>query len=87
MTDSRPEHVSHSRFNWAMIGVVASILLQSAVLIAWGAKLDERVAGLEQKVSATQGLSETVARVDERTAALVKATERIEQRLTDSERR
>ena len=85
MTD--PAHVTHDRFNWAMLGVVAAILTQSAVLIAWGAKLDERVATLEQRASAVSGLGETVARVDERTATLVTATARIEQRLNDQDQR
>ncbi|MFY8163266.1 MAG: hypothetical protein ACOVKC_03415 [Brevundimonas sp.] len=79
-------HVSHDRFNWAMAGVVLSLLIQSAVLVAWGSKLDQRVEQLEVRTAGSEKLSETVARVDERTAGLVTTVNRIDQRLTDQER-
>ena len=79
-------HVSHDRFNWAMAGVVLSLLIQSAVLVAWGSKLDQRVEQLEARTAGAEKLSETVARVDERTASLVTTVNRIDQRLTDQER-
>lgn len=73
--------VSHVRFNWTVISIVASLLVQSAVLVGWAAKLDQRVEVLEQKVEAAAGVSETVARVDERTQAMREAVGRIERQL------
>lgn len=79
--------VGYVRFNWTMVGVVVTLLLQSGALIIWGAKIDQRVGSLEQRIGATEGLSETVARVDERTQALLVTTNRIDQRLDSQDRR
>lgn len=81
---NQPE--GRGRPDWAMIAVVVAILTQSAVLIIWGAQLDQRVGSLESKVTASDGLAETVARVDERTAGLVTTVNRIDQRITERER-
>lgn len=82
VSNDEPVAVSHVRFNWTVISIVASLLVQSAVLVGWAAKLDQRVEVLEQKVQAAAGVSETVARVDERTLGLVAAMNRVEERLS-----
>ena len=68
-------------------GMLIALLIQSAALVSWGAKLDNRVAQLEARAVSASGLAETVARVDERTASLVTTINRIDSRLTDEERR
>lgn len=87
MDQPSPPHVTHARFNWSMAGVVLALLLQTAGLVVWGAKLDQRVATLEQRTASAEKLSETVARVDERTQALVTTVNRIDTRLGEQERR
>jgi hypothetical protein len=70
-----------------VLAMVGSILVQSAILFIWGAKLDQRVANLEQKVAGNDKLAETVARVDERTAALSATVNRIADTMTPDVRR
>lgn len=76
-----PSMVGYLRSNAGVVGVILALLGQSAVLIAWGAKLDERVSYLESRVGEASKLGETVARVDERTSSLVSSVSRIEQRM------
>jgi len=73
------------RLNWTMVGVVIALLAQSGALIAWGAKMDTRVAALEQKVTGALQLSDTVGRLDERTKATQETVDRIDQRLSSQE--
>jgi hypothetical protein len=79
--------VSHARFSWSMAAVVLTLLVQTAGLVAWAAKIDQRVANLEARIAGSEKLAETVARVDERTSGLVTTLNRIDQRLADQERR
>lgn len=74
------------RVNWTMAAVVIALVTQTGALIAWGARMDERVAALEEKISAAEKLSDTVARVDERTKAMQDTVNRLDARLTDSKR-
>jgi hypothetical protein len=82
MPDTRGEApaVSHVRFNWTVISIIAALLTQSVVLVSWAAKLDQRVEALEEKVAAAAGVSETVARIDERTLAMRDALEDLKRR-------
>lgn len=88
MTDTRETApVSHVRFNWTVISIVAALLTQSGVLISWAAKLDQRVEVLETKVEASAGVAEAVARIDERSYATRASIERIEARLAADDAR
>lgn len=70
---------------WGVIILCLGLLGQTATLIMWGAKMDARVAAVEAKVTSVGDLRETVARVDERTRALVDTVDRIDRRI-DGER-
>lgn len=85
MTDPRSQP-GPLRFNWPMAGVVLALLVQTFGLIVWGAKIDQRVGALEQKVSASEKLSETVARMDERTSAMKSTLDHMDSRLSAEER-
>lgn len=65
------------KLNWSMIGVIAALALQGAGLLVWGGGLNQRVTTLETIVAP---LSDgTLARLDERTLAMTKTLERMEQ--------
>lgn len=73
---------------WGVLTLALGLLAQSATLLMWGARIDSRVAAnteeiaqLQTKLAANAKLSETVARVDERTLALVETVNRIDQRI------
>ena len=65
------------RIEWGAAALGASLLLQTAGIVWWGGKIDQRVTNLEQKVVATALAGETIARLDERTAAMQASIERI----------
>lgn len=85
MSDGHPQF-GPFRVNWPMAGVVLALLVQTSGLIIWGAKIDQRVGVLEQKISASEKLSETVARMDERTLAMASTLEHMDARLSAEER-
>ena len=73
---------------WGVITLFLALVGQSATLLMWGARIDARVtentdaiAKVEARMAGTAHLSETVARVDERTKALQETVNRIEQRV------
>jgi len=72
---------------WGLITLAIGLLVQTASLVVWGAKMDQRVQMLEQRTSEMAEVSETVARMDERTLSLVTTVNRIESRLSEQERR
>lgn len=74
-------------FYLTVLGMVGAMLLQAAALFIWGAKLDQRVASLEEKAAGNGRLTESVARIDERTAGLVSSVQRIEGELSERRRR
>lgn len=78
MTEPRePRFVDFKIPLWGVLVFCVSMLGQTATLIVWGSKLDQRVAVLEEKVADTGKLGETVARIDERTKALVETVNRM----------
>jgi hypothetical protein len=74
---------------WGLICVGGALLVQTGTLLIWGARMDERVRVVEAKVQAVSPavtqISETVARMDERTKAMVVSVERIERRIDAAE--
>lgn len=92
MFDPQPGLVSELKRARAGVSVgwlalLATILIQSATMLIWGGKIDARVAELEKRQAASSVAGETIARLDERTAALMTTMDRIDRRLTDQEAR
>jgi hypothetical protein len=71
-------HSDARKLNWAMIGVIVTLAMQIAVFIFWGGGINQRVASLERIVGPLA--DGTLARLDERTAAMQKQLDRIEKR-------
>jgi hypothetical protein len=71
-------HSDARKLNWAMIGVMLTLGLQIAVLVFWGGGINQRVSSLERIVGPLA--DGTLARLDERTAAMQKQLDRIEKR-------
>ena len=71
-------HTDARNLNWTMIGVIVTLALQIAVLVFWGGGINQRVANLERVVSPLA--DGTLARLDERTEAMLKQLDRIEKR-------
>lgn len=69
-------HSDARKLNWSMIGVIVALILQAATLIFWGGGINQRVASLERIVGPLA--DGTLARLDERTAAMQKQLDRIE---------
>lgn len=70
-------HTDARNLNWAMIGVIVALVVQAATLIFWGGGINQRVATLERLASPLA--DGTLARLDERTLAMTKTLERMEQ--------
>jgi len=66
------------KLNWSMLGVIAALFVQAAALVFWGGGMTQRVAVLERTVAPLA--DGTLARLDERTAAVQRTLERMEQR-------
>lgn len=62
---------------WGVFLFIMAMLGQTAALITWGAKLDERVSTLEKQQASYDKMAESVARIDERTNALVVTVNRM----------
>ena len=60
---------------------ILALLAQSAGIVWWGARIDTRVTAIEQKVQASAGFAELLARMDERTSSLVVTVNRIDARI------
>jgi hypothetical protein len=75
------------RIEWSAAALGFAILLQTAGIIWWGARIDQRVSTMEQKINATAAAGETLARLDERTQFLVTTVNRLDQRQQDQEGR
>jgi hypothetical protein len=71
---------------WGLITLAIGLLIQTASLVVWGAKMDQRVQMLEQRTDQMAAVSETVARMDERTQSLVATVNRIETRISEPAR-
>ncbi len=78
---------SERKIEWGAAALGFTILMQTAGLVWWGARIDQRVTALEQKVTATAAAGETLARLDERTQFLVTTVNRLDQRQQDQEAR
>lgn len=62
------------KVDWAAAGVIVALIVQAATLIFWGGGLSARVAALETR---TAPLADgTLARLDERTASMLKWMDR-----------
>jgi hypothetical protein len=62
---------------WGVLTLILGLVGQSATLLMWGTRMDERIAVLEADSLKNGKLGETVARIDERTAALVTTVNRM----------
>jgi hypothetical protein len=71
-------HSDARKLNWAMIGVIVTLGINSVILVFWGGGINQRVANLERIVGPLA--DGTLARLDERTAAMQKQLDRIEKR-------
>lgn len=76
-----------TRIEWGALALGFTILLQTAGIVWWGARIDTRVSQVEQKVGATASAGETIARLDERTTSMLTTLDRIDRRLTATEER
>ena len=76
-----------TRIEWGGLALGFTILLQTAGIVWWGARIDQRVSQVEQKVGATASAGETIARLDERTTSMLTTLDRIDRRLTATEER
>lgn len=59
--------------DWSIIGVIgtiAGLLVQSATIVWWASGLNEKVNNIEAKMATMENSSATLARLDERTAAM-----------------
>ncbi len=65
----------------AILGLLLTVILQGATAVWWAARMDNRVATLEQRLAPVAALIESSARVDERTQAMDKAIGRMETKL------
>ncbi|CAB5220446.1 hypothetical protein UFOVP233_78 [uncultured Caudovirales phage] len=74
------------------IGVIAALVIQAAGTVWWAATLNGKVATLEERFDSIEGeqraqdkllsqINTTVARLDERTTAMVSTMDRLEKRL------
>lgn len=69
-------HADARKLNWAMIGVIITLVMQVAVLVFWGGGINQRVVALERVVGPLA--DGTLARLDERTKAMQEQLDRIE---------
>lgn len=77
MTDVRPPIRSISV---AAITLTVALFVQSASIVWWAARIDQRMTAVEQKVADTADTATSLARLDERTASLVTTVNRIDAR-------
>lgn len=78
---------NEKRIEWGAAALLVTILIQTGGIVWWGAKIDQRVSNLEEKISATASAGETIARLDERTASMVISIDRIDRRVSAAEER
>jgi hypothetical protein len=71
-------HSDARKLNWAMIGVIVTLGINTAILVFWGGGINQRVASLERIVGPLA--DGTLARLDERTRAMKEQLDRIEKR-------
>lgn len=78
---------SEKKIEWGAAALGVTILIQTAGIVWWASRIDQRVSTVEQKVTATAAAGETLARLDERTRFLVTTIDRLDQRQQDQEAR
>lgn len=78
---------SERRIEWGAAALLFALLVQTGGIVWWGARIDTRVSAVEQKISATASAGETIARLDERTAAMNATIDRIDRRVSVAEER
>lgn len=61
---------------WAMTGILLTVMFQAAMVFVWGGRLEQRVTALEGRTAGIEQIAVTLARVDERTQALILITNR-----------
>lgn len=71
-------HQDARKLNWTMVGVIVVLVLNTATMFFWTGGLSQRVNNLERLVAPLA--DGTLARLDERTAAMQKQLDRIEGR-------
>jgi hypothetical protein len=78
---------SERKIEWSALALGFAILLQTGGIVWWGSSMNQRMATVEQKISATASAGETIARLDERTAAMNSTIDRIDRRVSVAEER
>ena len=64
-----------------LAGLILTIIIQTVTIVWWASGVDRRVSQLEKDIGPVSSVAISVARLDERTAAISNATARIERRL------
>ena len=85
-TDTEAERMPRpKKIDTALIGIVFAILLQCVTFVWWMATLNSRVDKLEGETAPVRAMTETIARLDERTRGMEITTQRIERKLDGAE--
>jgi hypothetical protein len=88
---SQARHLAPARpLDSSVLGVIGTILAigaQSAAIVWWAAGINSRVAAIEHQMREVRDSAGTLARLDERTAAIRGDTARIHDRIEALERR
>lgn len=75
--------------DWSLVGVIGTIvglLVQSAGIVWWASDINRKVANIEAQMTSVNGASNTLARLDERTAAMQTDLARLYARVEQPER-
>lgn len=78
---------SERRIEWSAAALALTLLIQTGTAVWWASAMNERMAAVEQKISASANTGETIARLDERTAAMNATIDRIDRRVSVAEER
>lgn len=73
------------KIDTAIVGIVISLLIQAAGFVWSWSEMNSRVQALERETAPMRNMTETMARLDERTKGMEITTQRIERKLDGAE--
>lgn len=73
--------------DWGVIGVAIALLVQSAGIVWWASDINRKVANIEAQMGQVNAAASTLARLDERTAAMQADLARLYSRSERDDRR
>lgn len=73
--------------DWGVIGVAIALLIQSAGIVWWASDINRKVANIESQMGQVNASAATLARLDERTAAMQTDLARLYVRVEPERRR